>query len=193
MIPLKDPIRVEGERIMLIPVDMRYLDDIYKGFSSEITQYMVPKAAKSTLETEQFIHKAQARRARKQEIVFVILEKASQQFLGCCGLQGLQGLQPELGIWIKKQAHGQGYGMESIFLLLNWAKAHYRAFTYPVDSRNIPSIKIPERFGASIKRRYKRINEAGFQLDIHEYWIESEKIPDHLLSLYPGESNNASA
>jgi hypothetical protein len=42
---------------------------------------------------------------------------------------------------------------------------------YPVDRRNLPSRKIPESLGGSIKAEYEKTNASGAVLDILEYRI----------------------
>ncbi len=80
---------------------------------------------------------------------------------------------PELGIWLKKEAHHNGYGLEAIDAIVNWAKTHlqYKALKYPVDKRNAASKRIPEKLNGVPAKEYKKINLSGNVLDEIEYWI----------------------
>ena len=50
-----------------------------------------------------------------------ITKKENGEFLGCCGFHGKGNPRtPELGIWIKKDAHGKKYGREAIKTLTSW-------------------------------------------------------------------------
>ncbi len=42
----------------------------------------------------------------------VILDRETGRFLGCAGLHELEAARPELGVWLKKSAHGNGFGRE---------------------------------------------------------------------------------
>jgi RimJ/RimL family protein N-acetyltransferase len=53
---------------------------------------------------------------------------------------------PELGLWLKESAHGQGFGREVVASLLEWGHVSLgkRTFTYPVAVLNIASRRIAE-------------------------------------------------
>jgi RimJ/RimL family protein N-acetyltransferase len=92
----------------------------------------------------------------------------NNEFLGICGLHIRAGPDtPELGIWLKKSAHGERLGREAIHCLVAWAKIHLDAafLIYPVDRQNIPSRKIPESLGGVIFAEDKVKNMSGRILD----------------------------
>jgi RimJ/RimL family protein N-acetyltransferase len=103
----------------------------------------------------------------------VIKHKDTKEYLGNVGLHHLDQKNPELGIWIKKEAHGCAYGLEAITGVIEWAKQNldFNYLKYPVDRHNIPSRKIPERNNGVIRREYLEKNTVGKELDIVEYWI----------------------
>ncbi|MEH2435865.1 MAG: GNAT family N-acetyltransferase [Nostoc sp.] len=80
---------------------------------------------------------------------------------------------PELGIWLKKSAHGHGFGREAIHVLKDWVDKNleYNYLSYPVDKRNIPSRKIAESLRGKIFREFQQINKSGYLLDEVEYRI----------------------
>jgi RimJ/RimL family protein N-acetyltransferase len=80
---------------------------------------------------------------------------------------------PELGIWVKKAAHGHGYGREAITGLTGWAMQNldFDYLVYPVDRRNLPSRRIPEALGGVIEAEYTMTNASGNLLEILEYRI----------------------
>ena len=112
-----------------------------------------------------------------QELQVVILNKTTEEFLGHGGISKLNTNTPELGIWIKKGAHGNKYGREAVGGLKKWAERNliYKYLTYPVDKRNVASRKIAEALGGSIEAEYKEENTAGNLLDIVEYRIYPTK------------------
>ncbi len=134
---------------------------------------MFPKPAKKVNETMRYIRDAIRRRETGTELTFVILKKENGEFLGVCAVHQLHTDTPELGIWTKKSAHGNGYGREAIHCLKAWADENldYESLSYPVDKRNIPSRKIPESLGGRIVREFRQINLSGNLLDQVEYRI----------------------
>ena len=144
---------IEGERIRLLSISRVYEQNIFEEFTSDITTYMIPKPADTIEETRAFIDASLEGFARADNLVFVILDKQTEEFLGCCGLHGRSGVKnPEFGIWLKRSAHGRGLGREAIRTLALWAQERMRleSFIYPVDKRNLPSRKIPESLGGVV-------------------------------------------
>ncbi|WP_372369239.1 GNAT family N-acetyltransferase [Candidatus Uabimicrobium sp. HlEnr_7] len=159
---------VNGERIQLRSLNEKYATDIFREFTPEITHYMMPKSADDISETMAFINISQQGMKNGNDLVFVILNKNTEEFLGCCGLHGRSGYQtPELGIWLKKSAHGNKYGREAIVTLVNWAisNMHIDYFIYPVDRANISSRKIAEFLGGIIYQEKKVQTMSGSILD----------------------------
>ena len=106
--------------------------------------------------------------AAGSELGLVIQRIENHEFLGICGLHiRTTPATPELGIWLKKSAHGQKLGREAIHCLVDWAKTNLDAafLIYPVDRQNIPSRKIPESLGGVIFREDKVKNMSGHILD----------------------------
>ncbi|WGV28779.1 GNAT family N-acetyltransferase [Halotia branconii CENA392] len=124
-------------------------------------------------ETELFINESLLEMQNGDNLIVVILRKDSQEFLGCSGIHELNSKCPAAGIWLKKSAHGYGYGVEAIAALKKWADDNldYEYLIYPVDRANIPSRKIPERLGGQIFREYEQINLSSNILHLVEYRI----------------------
>ena len=104
----------------------------------------------------------------------VIIDKETGEFLGCCGLHGKNNVRtPELGIWLKKDAHGKKLGREAIKTLCYWAVKNidFEYLIYPVDRANISSCKIPEYLGGIIFDEKKVENMSGNILDEVVYKI----------------------
>lgn len=144
---------IESERIRLVSISRAFEQNIFEEFTSDVATYMIPKPADTTEETRAFIDMSLEGFTRADNLVFVILDKRTDEFLGCCGLHGRSGVKnPEFGIWLKRSAHGRGLGREAIRTLALWAQERMRleSFIYPVDKRNLPSRKIPESLGGVI-------------------------------------------
>ena len=171
-------VNIETNRLLLVPINRKYAEDIFRTFTAVITGYMYPRPATDISETLEFIDSALKGLENGTNLQLVIVDKSSMEFLGCAGLHKVGQIDPELGIWIKKSSHGNGYGHEAITAVIGWARAHiqFEHLRYPVDKRNVPSRRIPERNGGVIRREYRKMNQNGFELDEVEYWIFKQEI-----------------
>jgi len=168
---------IKTSRLTLVPVSPKYREEIFKEFTPEVTVFMAPPSAKHISETDAFIAGAQAKMGRGEEITCTILDSATGEFLGGGGLHEINTPTPELGIWVKKSAHGHHYGRETMAALKEWADQHlvYEYIKYPVAKDNIPSRKIPEALGGTVVKEYEKENGAGKKMIFVEYHIPSLK------------------
>ena len=169
---------IEGRRLQLVAISDKFEQDIFKYFTSEITRYMFPSPAQDIKETRNFIVESRRSMQIGNNLQFAILSKSTGEFLGCCGLHGEGKVRtPELGIWIKKSAHGSGYGREAVHLLVNWSwnNIDLDYFTYPVDRKNVASSKIPESLGGEVVEALKVETPTGKILDEVIYQINRVK------------------
>jgi RimJ/RimL family protein N-acetyltransferase len=158
---------IATQRISLIPISERFSKDIYREFTTEITRYMMPPPPQDISETLEFIRSSIKGMQRSEEFVFVIVDTEAQ-FLGCAGLHARESsLTPELGIWIKKSAHGSALGWEAVRCLRDWASENLKvsAFIYPVDKSNMASRKIAESLGGKIIKEQEVLSLSGNLLD----------------------------
>ncbi|MFH1286317.1 MAG: GNAT family N-acetyltransferase [Candidatus Magasanikbacteria bacterium] len=166
-------VKIETERLLLVPVSEKYREDIFHEFSDEITKYMYPKSAECIEETDEFIQSAKKEMELGTDINFTVLNGVTKEFLGGGGIHKLNTQHPEFGIWIKKSAHGNKYGQEVVKAIKVWLdnNTDYEYITYPCDRRNMASCKVAESLGGKIYKEYKEKNIIGFELDEVEYKI----------------------
>jgi RimJ/RimL family protein N-acetyltransferase len=169
-------LQIKGDRILLQSINEKYSSKIFKEFTSEITRYMYPKPNKNIDEVKSFISMSLKGMQEGRELTLAITELKKKEFLGVCSLHGNENPKiPELGIWIKKDAHGKKFGREAIITLTSWAFRHinFDYLIYPVDKANIASRKIPETLGGIIfeERKVKTMN--GNYLDEVVYKISN--------------------
>ncbi len=83
---------------------------------------------------------------------FVIRRLDSRECLGMASLEDADSISPELGLWLKESAHGQGFGREVVSSLVEWGHASpgKRSFHYPVAIQNIASRRIAENLHGEI-------------------------------------------
>lgn len=134
---------------------------------------MHPVPAKKIEDTEAYIQITIENMKKGEELVCAVLEKDTKEYLGMAGLHEASTEIPELGIWIKKSAHGHGYGREAVTALKQWADANvsYIHLIYPVAAANISSRKIPESLGGKIMREYENTSMGGQTWPYIDYWI----------------------
>ena len=165
---------IRGKRVRLASISSVYTQEIYQEFTSEVTRYMFPKPPERVEETQEFINNSLKSMRNGNNLVLVILLAQTDEFLGCCGLHGQKNVRlPELGIWLKVDAHGQRFGREAITTLVNWASENIEleGFIYPVDRENIASRKIPESLGGQVFKEAQVTSLSGYVLDEVVYKI----------------------
>ncbi len=168
---------IETERLYIKSITFEYAKEMFEELNDKITTYMYPRPADNIQETENFIRKSIKENVEGSNFQTIIIEKNNLEFLGCAGINKINTKTPELGIWIKNSAHGNGYGKETIVYLKKWAdkNLNYKYLLYPVDINNIASRKIPEFFKAKVAREYEEKNMSGKILNLLEYRIYPDK------------------
>ncbi len=167
-------VEIKTARLKLVPINEGHILDVYKYFSIDITQYMYPQPTGDIEDTNTFIKESLIGLKNGTNLQLVILDNETDEFIGCVGLHHLERKDPELGVWVKKRAHSNGYGMEAIRGVINWAKENieFEHLIYPVDRLNKASRRIPVSCGGKFMKSYKMLNMAKKELDIVEYWIK---------------------
>lgn len=168
---------IETERLLLRPLSLEYADEIFKEFDDEITEFMSPPTPVTILDTKKFIEESINGFLNEKEIVVAILKKDTLEYLGNGGIHQIDTKTPELGIWIKKSAHGNHYGMEAVAGLKKWAdeNLNYEYIKYPVAEENISSRKIAESLGGIEVSSIPYTKDTGVTLEMVEYRIYPSK------------------
>lgn len=94
-------------------------------------------------------------------------------FLGSIEVFGLKEETPEIGLWLKKSAQGAGFGYEALKRMIDYLNStkKYSYYIYEADVRNIPSIRLAEKFKFE-KGGYEEITtESGKTLMLQCYRI----------------------
>lgn len=167
---------IESARLRLTPTAKTDAEDIFRAFTAEVTRYMFPRPAERLEDTLRFIEESRKATEAGANLQLTVSSKATGEFLGCCGLHGHESVRtPELGVWIKRQAHGHGYGKEAMFALVGWAveTLEVSGFVYPVDRRNAASRKIPEALGGEVVNTTMTTGQAGNRLELVTYRIDA--------------------
>lgn len=167
---------LESERLLLVYPDACYAKETLQYLNRRVTKYMNPKAQEHLDECLAFLAFAREAIEAGTDFNYIIIDKKTKEFYGCGGLGRMKERKPELGIWIKEDAHHHGYGKEAVTCIYEYASVHgdYDGFLYPVDHRNISSRKIPESLGGvSDGVIEKSINGNGDVLELITYHIDN--------------------
>jgi RimJ/RimL family protein N-acetyltransferase/GNAT superfamily N-acetyltransferase len=169
----KIPEVTKTKRLLLKIISLEYKENIFKEFTPEIVLYMTPKPAETIQDTIDFINSSIKKNYEGKNFQIVIVDKDTNEFLGCGSLNHIDTKTPELGIWIKKSAHGHGYGMETMQALKGWADNNldYQYIIYPVAEENIASRRIPESMGGKVEKEIDEKNGLGQEMHFVEYHI----------------------
>lgn len=170
-------LEISTNRLHLVPSTQEFAHITFKEFTKEIAEYMTPKPYESVEETKKALNDRFQRMQSGIDISLTILDKNTKEFLGRASLLDANTQTPEVGIWIKKSAHGNGYGKEAVKALVEWLNKNidFNYLRYPVDRNNPQSIKIANSLGGMVGKEYRNKNMAGKILDTIEYWIYKKK------------------
>jgi RimJ/RimL family protein N-acetyltransferase len=141
---------IETPRLTLRRFTLADADEIFAAITPEMTRWMSwdpePREAFDARAAAMAVADAAA------GVSFVIRRRDTGECLGLAAAERLADDLPELGIYLRVEAHGQGYGGEVVEALLRWASAatNKPGFIYPVAVENTASRRIAERLGGEI-------------------------------------------
>ena len=137
---------IKCERIVIVPFDMKYLQEYCSGFNAEITRYQWPDPFETPDDAENVLQGFLEEMGKGETLLFSVLS-GKGEFLGSVEVHGLAGDCPELGVWIKESEQHKGYAYEALHAVLDYAYSEYgrNEFFYEADIRNEPSIRLLRR------------------------------------------------
>lgn len=145
-------INIPTERLHLRPFSAADSVEAFDAITPTLTRFMAfdPPSSQSAFEAvwRQWLVTI----ADGTDLTFVIRHRQRDRFIGLAGLHNTQSLEPELGIWVREQEHGHGYGHEAVCAIAKWGARVYGrdAFRYPVAEANIASRRIAEKMNGSV-------------------------------------------
>ena len=144
---------LETERMYLVPLHEKYLEDYFREFNEEIITYMTPCLAQDIEETRSWIRNASQKMEQQEKIYLFGIDKINQTFIGNFTLGEIQTYYPEGGIWVKKDAQWKGLWKEGMSALTERAQSslNFEYILYPVDKDNLSSRKVAEFVGGLLE------------------------------------------
>ncbi len=141
---------IQSSRLQLSQFQISDAEEVFACITPAITRFMrwdPPTWTEYLARCEQRVRQPNA-----NTLSFVIRRRQDHECLGMAGVEDIDRPSPELGLWLKEAAHGQGFGLEVVGALIDWAHKNLGkdSFTYPVAVQNMASRRIAERFGGEI-------------------------------------------
>jgi len=103
---------------------------------------------------------------------FVIRRLDNMECLGMASLEEADSVSPEIGLWLKESAHGQGFGREVVAALVGWGHATLgkASFIYPVAVQNTASRRIAENLHGEIigNRTNQKYESVVYRIPFHK-------------------------
>lgn len=152
--PLRNNVEVRAQRIILRVFSATDAREAFEAMTPSLSKFMSWEVPKTPADFEKVWKGWEENRKRELEIVFVIRDRKTQEFLGLVGLHRLT-TAPRIGIWIKEVSHGCGYGKASVQAVIEWAAQELgiEQFSYSVAEENIASQRIAQSLGG-VKNGY---------------------------------------
>jgi RimJ/RimL family protein N-acetyltransferase len=127
--------------------------DIFACISSAITRFMAWEPPPTQAAFEEIWRAWPDAMEHESEFHFVARFRDDSRFLGIIGVHAALSGTPELGIWLRSDAQGNGLGGELIGSVIRWASEALpvRYFEYPVAEENTASRRIAEAYGGQVR------------------------------------------
>ena len=148
-------IRILSQRLSIEPFCEQDAVESFACITPSLTRYMSWEPPASLEEYAQVWGRWLPAIADGSDIVFTVRERVGARFIGLVGLHHTGSETPELGIWIREDKHGLGFGGEALLAVVQWASQWVVAkhFIYPVAAQNRASRRIAEALGGVVIER----------------------------------------
>jgi len=170
-------VQIDTVRLLLVPVSDEYIEHIFLEFRLPMTKYMNYTSTGSLDDLKERHIGWQKELKEGTKLFMAVTLKKSGEFLGCFTIEDVGSKTPEMGGWIKKSAHGHGYGREAAAALKQWADKNldYHHIVWPCAVANVPSCKLAESLGGKINREYEKKMVSGKTWLARDYWLIKNK------------------
>ena len=114
----------ETRRLKVIKASFDYVEDYYREFTNEICRYQYPDAFSSLEDAKELLGYFIEEMNQGKMLELMLLDK-DEKFVGSMEAFGLKEDDIEVGLWIRKDSHGAGYGYEALCGLIDFLNRHY--------------------------------------------------------------------
>lgn len=140
-------ITLQTQSLTLEILSMKYIQEIFKEFTDEVTKTLRASTPKAIEEEEERVRRSAEKFKQGTDVNFNVSDKEGK-FIWCCGIMHLNTKTPEVGLRLKQSARGKGYGKEMIGALIKRLQ-EYKDFDYIIYRAKVDNIatrKIAEHF-----------------------------------------------
>lgn len=146
---------IQSPRLQLSQLQMMDAPDVFACITPAIAKFMPwepPSWSDYLARCERRMQKPDP-----NQFSFVIRRFDNRECLGMSSFENADSVSPEIGLWLKESAHGQGFGREVVAALIGWGHATLgkESFIYPVAVQNTASRRIAEKLRGEIKGNRK--------------------------------------
>ncbi len=161
---------IQSPRLQLSQFQMLDAQDVFGCITPAIAKFM-PWEPPSWSEYVERCEK-RVRVPEPNNFSFVIRRLDNRECLGMASFENADSLSPEVGLWLKESAHGQGFGREVVAALVKWGHAALgkESFIYPVAVQNTASRRIAENLHGEIigNRKNPKYDSVVYRIPFYE-------------------------
>ena len=141
---------IESPRLQLSQFQMMDAPEVFGCITPAVARFMPWEPPSWSEYLARCEKRAQA--PEPNNFSFVIRRLENRECFGMASFEGADSVSPEVGLWLKESAQGQGFGREVVSALVEWGHATLgkESFIYPVAVQNIASRRIAENLGGEI-------------------------------------------
>jgi RimJ/RimL family protein N-acetyltransferase len=149
------PYSFETERLLIRAPrrgDGAIIQPAVEASRAELRQWMPWAAVEASVEaTEKMIRQRALSFESREDLMMLLFERESSEFVGASGLHRIKWSIPrmEIGYWLHSAQTGRGYATEAVLGITDFAFTHLHAerVTIHCDPRNTRSAAVAERAG----------------------------------------------
>ncbi len=162
--------------LTFLPADPQHAEAIFPEWTAEIAQYSFTAPPSTLAECQAFLTARQEDALDGRGLSFTLWK--GSEFIGMCSATNLQTKQPELDIWIKKNAQSQGHGFQAMTALIALLKKHHSCerFIYTVAAPNQASQRLAEKLGGRLSHIHTATLWTGQTWQFWEFAITSKSL-----------------
>jgi RimJ/RimL family protein N-acetyltransferase len=141
---------IQSPRLQLTQFQMTDAQEVFGCITPAIARFMPWEPPSWSEYVKRSEKRVQA--PEPNEFSFVIRRRENRECLGMASLEEADSDSPELGLWVKESAQGQGFGREVVAALVDWGHSTLGkgSFTYPVAVQNTASRRIAENLHGEV-------------------------------------------
>lgn len=171
---------LEGERILLIPLEFEHADSLYQCSQSPLIWENLPVKVRNLDSMQTFIRTAMLGKERGEEFPYAVFDKMLNRMIGMTRYLRISSVHKNLNIgwtWYSPEVWRTSVNTEAKYLLLKYAFEEWKAVRVEIitTTANSRSQQAIERLGAKqegiLRKKYNGLDYVVYSV-IDEDWNE---------------------